>query len=67
MNIGVELLIIFVFILFCARILWRLANNTDPLTAVVPSSIVQAVSSIPKVLTRASREKHIDELWKELG
>lgn len=61
MDIALIFSLSLLWVLIVARIIWRVIQKRDPLTAVMPTIVVSTVNKIPTVLTKASKAKERQE------
>lgn len=61
MDIALIFILSLLWVLIVARIIWRVIQKRDPLTAVMPTIVVSTVNKIPTVLLKASKAKERQE------
>ena len=55
------------WVLIVARIIWRVIQKRDPLTAVLPTIVVSKTIALPKVLVKAAQAKDRERYVEDNG
>lgn len=61
MEIAIVFIASLVWLIIAARIFWRVQQKRDPITAVIPTTLVTKAKQLPKVLQRAERDKRRED------